>query len=107
MRKHGKPEAIMTDRLRSYGAAVNGVGADYRQETGRWANNRPENSHLPFRRRDRAMLRFWRMRSLQEFASVHASVITHFNTDRSLSSRPHFELHRATVLAQWRGLCAA
>jgi putative transposase len=78
-----------------------------RQETGRWLNNRGENSHLPFRRRERAMLRFRRTRSLQKFASVHASVTNHFNQERSLSSRPLFKLNRAAALAAWRGLCAA
>jgi putative transposase len=107
MRRHGKPETIVTDRLRSYGAALREINADTRQETGRWVNNRAENSHLPFRRRERAMLRFRRMRSLQKFASVHASVTNHFNTDRSLSSRPHFKLYRAAALDEWRRLCAA
>ena len=106
MRKHGRAEAIITDKLRSYGAALKELGAEGLQETGRWENNRAENSHLPFRRRERAMLRFRRMRSLQKFASVHASVLNHFNTDRSLSSRPHFKLNRAAALAEWRNLCA-
>ena len=78
-----------------------------RQETARWLNNRAENAHLPFRRRERAMLRFRRMRSLQKFASVHTSVSNHFNLDRSLSSRPLFKANRAAALAEWRGLCAA
>ena len=106
MRKHGKPEAIVTDRLRSYGAALREIGADTRQETGRWINNRAENSHLPFRRRERAMLRFRRMRSLQKFASVHASVSNHFNQERSLSKRTHFKQNRTAALAEWRGLFA-
>lgn len=107
MRKHGKPETIVTDKLRSYRAALKEVGAGFRQETGRWVNNRAENSHLPFRQRERAMLRFRRMRSLQKFASVHASVTNHFNTDRSLSSRPHFKLNRTAALDEWRCLFAA
>jgi putative transposase len=45
-----------------------------KQEIGRRANNRVENSLLPFRRRERAMLRFRQMKTLQEFASVHANV---------------------------------
>ena len=85
MRKHGQPEVIVTDLLRSYGAAMKVIGNADKQETGRWMNNRAENSHLPFRRRERAMLRFRRMRSLQKFASVHASVCNHFNQERSLS----------------------
>ncbi len=84
MRKHGRPEVIVTDRLRSYGAALKEIGACGRQETSRWANNRAENSHLPFRRRERAMLRFRRIRSLQKFASVHSSVHNHFNQERAL-----------------------
>jgi putative transposase len=64
MKRYGRPETIFTDRLRSYGAALKEIGAADRQESGRWLNNRAENSHLPFRRRERAMLRFRRMRSL-------------------------------------------
>ena len=107
MRKHGRPEVLVTDRLRSYGAALKEIAAAERQETGRWANNRAENSHLPFRRRERAMLRFRRMRSLQKFASVHASVSNHFNQDRSLSSRDIFKTNRSAALVEWRGLCAS
>ncbi len=51
MRKHCRPETIVTDKLRSYGAAPKELGAVSRQETGRSVNNRAENSHLPFRRR--------------------------------------------------------
>ena len=96
----------MTDRLRSYGAALDDLGIRDRQETGRWANNRAENSHQPFRRRERAMLRFRRMRTLQLFAAVHASVHNLFNQERSLSSRTIFKQNRAAALAEWRGLCA-
>ena len=69
MKKHGRCNQFVTDKLRSYGAALRDLGASDRQETGRWLNNRAENSHLPFRRRERAMLRFRRMRSLKTFAS--------------------------------------
>ena len=70
-------------------------------------NNRAENSHQPFRRRERAMLRFRRMRTLQKFASVHASVHNHFNQERTLYSRQNFKANRAAALAEWRGLFAA
>ena len=106
MRKHGRPEEIVTDKLRSYGAALKALGSEGRQETGRWKNNRAENSHLPFRRRERAMLRFRRMRSLQKFAAIHASVSNHFKLERSLSSRNLFKQNRAAALTEWRGLCA-
>ena len=107
MKKHGRCEQFVTDKLRSCGAALKDLGASDQQETGLWLNNRAENSHLPFRRRERAMLRFRRMRSLQKFASVHASVTNHFNSERSLSSRPLFKQNRDAALAEWRGLCIA
>ena len=107
MRRYGRPEKIVTDRLRAYGAALKDIGAADRQETGRWLNNRAENSHLPFRRRERAMQRFRRMRSLQKFASVHASAFNHFNQERSLTSRANYKRNRAVALAEWRQLGAA
>ncbi len=107
MRKHGCPDVFITDRLRSYGAALKDIGLANRQVCGRWLNNRAENSHLPFRRRERAMLRFRQMRSLQKFASVHASVLNLFNSERGLSSRQNFKLNRAAALAEWRGLCVS
>jgi putative transposase len=106
MKRHGKPEELVTDKLRSYGAALKELGAEDKQVTGPWLNNRAENSHQPFRRRERAMLRFRRMRSLQKFASVHSSVFNQFNSDRSLSSRNVYKQTRAAALAEWRGLCA-
>jgi len=107
MKRHGCPHIFVSDKRRSYGAAMKVIGNVDKQETGRWLNNRAENSHQPFRRRERAMLRFRRMRTLQKFAAVHASVYNHINQERSLSSRPNFKLNRAAALAEWRGLCAA
>ena len=79
MKRYGRPDAIITDRLRSYRAALRELGGSGLQQAGRWLNNRAENSHLPFRRREHAMLRFRRMQSLQKFAAVHSSVYNHFN----------------------------
>jgi putative transposase len=106
MRRYGKPQAIVTDGLRSYGAAMREIGNDDRQEVGRWLNNRAENSHQPFRRRERAMLRFRRMMTLQKFSSVHASVHNHFNQERHLTSRQTFKQNRSAALAEWRSLAA-
>ena len=107
MKRYGRPDAIVTDRLRSYGAALRDLGGSDLQVTGRWLNNRAENSHLPLRRRERAMLRFRRMRSLQKFVAVHASIHNHFNKERHLDSRDSFKLNRAAALAEWRQLGAA
>ena len=107
MRRHGRPEAIVTDRLRSCGAALEEPGRGDDREMGRWRNNRAENSSLPFRRRERAMLRFRRMRTLQKFASIHASVHNLFPTERHLQNRDQYKLCRAAALAEWRGLLVA
>jgi len=120
MKRCGKAEVIVTDKLRSYGAAMKVIGNAPEQETGRWLNNRAENSHPlpdsgflashekgPFRRRERAMLRFRLMRSLQKFTAVHASVYHHVNQERSLYFRPNFKLNRVAAPAEWRGPCAA
>ncbi|MEP4878047.1 MAG: IS6 family transposase, partial [Tateyamaria sp.] len=107
MKRYGSPEVIVTDKLRSYGAAMKDIGNVTKQETGRWLNNRAENSHLPFRRRERAMLRFRQMRCLQKFAAVHSSVHNHFNQERHLYSRDNFKLNRTAALSEWRQLCSA
>ena len=86
MRRYGSPNEIVTDKLGSYGAAAKELGCSEKQVTKRWANNRVENSHLPFRRRERAMLRFRRMHSLQKFASIHASFHNLFNSQRFVYS---------------------
>ena len=107
MRRYGQPDVLVTDRFVSYKAALRDMGCEDRQACGRWLNNRVENSHLPFRRRERAMQRFRLMRSLQKFVAVHSSIFNHFNQDRSLSKRDHFKQNRTAALAEWRGLCAA
>jgi hypothetical protein len=87
LKRHGSPDAITIDGLASYKAAMRGLGNGEKQTVGRHANNRVENSQLPFRRRERAMLRFRQMKSLQKFASVHANVHNHFNPERHLVNR--------------------
>jgi len=88
MKRYGRLERVVTDKLRSYGVALKDIGAEQRQVTDRWENNSAENSHQPFRRREREMLRFRCMRSLQKFASVNSFVHDLFKTERSLSTRP-------------------
>ena len=106
MKRHGQPKAVVTDGLRSYRAAMNEIGNADRQEVGRWLNNRAENSHQPFRRRERAMLRFRRMKTLQKFASVHASLHNHFSQERHLVSRKIYKERRAAALAAWQAVMA-
>ena len=107
MKRYGSPQVVVTDRLRSYGAAMREIGNAHRRETGRHLNNRAENSQQPFCRRERAMSRFRRMRSLQKFASIHSSVYNHFNHQRNIESRARFKSLRDAALLEWRELLAA
>ena len=106
MKRYGKPHVIVTDRLRSYRAAMKSIGNAEVQELGRWKNNRCENSHLPFRRREYAMLQFRRLQSLQKFVSIHSSIHNHFNHERHLPSRGEFKLQRNAALVEWQQLSA-
>ena len=100
MQRYGRPAWIVTDRLRSYGAAMKDMGVEDGQLCGQWLDNRAENSPQPFRRRDGAMARFRDIKTLQKFASVHVSVHHHFN------HRDIFKPARAAALAEWRQLAA-
>ena len=106
MKRCGRPLSIVTDRLRSYGAAMKVIEVVDRQVCGQWLNNRAENSHQPFLRREGAMARFRDMITLQKFASAHASIHNHFNRDSHLNPREIFEKDRATALAEWLHLAA-
>jgi putative transposase len=106
MKHYGRPRSIVTDRLRSYGAAMKVVGILDRQICRQWLNNRAENSHQPFRRREGAMAGLRDVKTLQKLAAVHASTHNHFNHHRHLNRRDIFKLNRAAALAEWRQLAA-
>jgi len=106
LKRHGRVEKVVTDGLSSYPAAMKDIGNAARREVGRHLNNRAENSHLPFRRRERAMLRFRQMKSLQKFASVHASLHNHFNSERHLVDRQTYKARRSAAMAEWQNLAA-
>ena len=94
------------DRLSSYRAAMQEIGNADCQQTGRRLNNRAENSHQPFRRRERAMQRFRSKKTLQKFSSIHGQVHNHFNQERHLVSRQEFKQRRLAALTEWRALAA-
>ena len=107
MKKYGTPRSIVTDGLRAYSAAMNKIGvAAERHEVGGRLNNRAENSHQPFRRRERAMQRFRSLKTLQKFSSVHAQVHNQFNQERHLVTRQVYKQRRSAALAEWRALAA-
>lgn len=103
MKRYGRPRSIITDCLRSYSAATKAVGVSDRHEWGQWLNNRAENSHQPFRRREGG---FRDSKTLQKFASIHASVHNLFNLERHLNRRQIFKQNRSAALAEWYQLTA-
>ena len=108
LKKQGyAPQVMVTDKLRSYGAARTAIGMSARHEQGLRMNNRAENSHQPVRRRERKMQRFKSAGSAQRFLSVHAAVYNTFNIQRHLISRPVLRLFRAEAMASWSAATAA
>jgi putative transposase len=104
LKRHGSLEKITTGGLHSNRAAMTELDNADKQAMGRWANNRVENSHLTFRGRERAMLTFRQMKTLQKFASVHTSVHNHFSSERHPVDQQTFKDRRSAALAEWQSL---
>jgi len=103
LKKYGfVPDRLITDDLRSYGAAARDRGIKKYHERGRWKNNRAENSHQPTRRRERKMQRFKSPGSAQKFLSTHAAVYNTFNVQRHLISARTHRAFRASAMSTWR-----
>ena len=107
MRKHGSPKIITTDELVSYGAVFREIGGVDRQLCGGQANNRCENSHLPFRRLERAMQNFKSCAMFQKYISYHAQIYNQFNHERHLESRQTYKKKCSAALIEWFNFCAA
>jgi putative transposase len=108
LKKQGfAPDVVVTDKLRSYGAAKAEIGLSARHEQGLRKNNRAENSHQPTRRRERKMQRFKSSGSAQRFLSVHAALQNTFNVQRHLTSRRTLRVLREEAFRTWRAVTAA
>src|ERR1700683_752745 len=108
LKKQGfAPDVLVTDKLRSYGAAKSEIGLSARHEQGLRRNNRAENSHQPTRRRERKMQRFKSPGSAQRFLSTHAAVQNTFNVQRHLTSAQTHRTFRAAASNTWREAVAA
>lgn len=101
------PSAIVTDKLRSYGAAIRDLHLSAHHEQGLRKNNRAENSHQPIRRREHKMQRFKSPASTQRFLNIHAAVYNLFNIQRHLISRRTLRTFRNEAFSQWRNVTAA
>ena len=106
IKRYCRPKIFVPDKIWLHRAAMKVIGNEARQETGRWLNNCEENSHQPFRRRERAIAKLRSVKSLLKLVLAHASIHNHFNQGRHLNPRDDFKKNRATDLAEWRQLAA-
>ena len=108
LKKYGfAPENLVTNNLRSYHAAARDLGIAHRHRTGRWRNNRAENSHQPTRRRERKMQGFKSVGQHRRFLSFHAAAHNTFNVQRHLISATTHRVFRASAMDTWRAATAA
>ena len=101
------PTVLVTDKLRSYGAAKAQIGLTAHHEQSLRKNNRAENSHQPVRRRERKLQRFKSPGSAQRFLSAHSAVYNTFNVQRHLISRSTLRVFRGDAMEHWRAAVAA
>ena len=107
LKNYGKPRELVTDKLRSYGAALSALNLHHIHETSRYSNNRAENSHLHFRRKERSIYRFRQARTLQKFITIQGTFQNHFNSQRHLLNRENFKTSRDISLQQWQQFAVA
>ena len=88
----------MTARLRPYGAAMKAIGAP---KVRAMLNNRAENSHQVFRRRESEMGKFRDSKTPQKLASAHTSIHKHFKHERHLNRQDTYKQHRSSALAEF------
>ena len=96
------PKRIITDKLRSYGAAKREVAPGLDHWSHKGLNNRAENSHLPFRKRERAMQGFRSPGGLQHFVSIHSATRNCFSVLARRRSALTIRYHRLEALEAWK-----
>jgi putative transposase len=98
---------IITDKLRSYGAAKKIVLPRVAHRQSRYLNNRAENSHQPTRQRERRMKRFKCPQHAQRFLEVHGILAGHFHPKRHLLPAARYRVERQKRFDTWRQTIAA
>jgi putative transposase len=100
------PRVIITDQLKSYGAALRELLPSVEHRQHRYLNNRAENSHQPTRQRERTMRRFTSAGHAQCFLSAHDPILSHFRPRRHLLPARVYRQEMAHIRQIWRELTA-
>lgn len=103
--RYGQPHEIVTDKLKSYKAALEVLNLSHLQNTQKSLNNKFENSYLLFRRREKVMNKFRSLKSLQKFSAIYSTFINHFNHQRHIETRDTFKNLRQESINSWRTIC--
>ena len=101
------PKRIITDKLRSYGAAKREVMPAVEHRSHKGLNNRAENSHLPLRKRERTMQGFRSPGNLQRFISIFSALRNLFVAPRHKRSALATHIHRIRAMAHWKVVTGA
>ncbi|EAQ23116.1 IS6 family transposase [Roseovarius sp. 217] len=96
------PKRIITDKLRSYGAAKREVAPGLDHWSHKGLNNRAENNHLPFRKRERLMQGFRSPGALQRFVSIQSATRNCFSVPARRRSAITIRYHRLEALEAWK-----
>ncbi|TRD17727.1 IS6 family transposase [Palleronia caenipelagi] len=102
IKRYGIPRRIVTDKLRSYGAAKREVAPGLKHRSHKGLNNRSENSHLPFRKRERCMQGFRSPGGLQRYVSCHSAVRNRFSVPARRRSAVQIRYHRLEAFDAWK-----
>ncbi|PWK66444.1 putative transposase [Aminobacter sp. AP02] len=107
LKKQGMaPKPMITDKLRSYGAARRQVMPEVEHRSHKGLNNRAENSHLPFRKREGTRQGFRSVGSLQHFVSIFSAVRNLFVPSQTNRSAAQIRNHRRQAMADWAAVSA-
>jgi len=103
LKKQGcPPRRMITNKLGSYAAARPQIMPAVEHRSHKGLNNRAENSHVPLRKRERAMQGFRSPEGLQRFVTVFSAVRNHFVPPQFRRSAVATHLHRLQAVAQWK-----
>ena len=101
------PRCIVTDKLKSYSAALREIMPTVPHCTDKYANNRAEVSHEPTRQRERTMRRFKSIGHAQQFLTVHGAIGNLFRVGRHLMKASHYRLFRSRAFSEWQQVTCA